>query len=81
MQSLLDGLPLETQTYSSYEPSGLQSLAGTLGVGNDINKLLQEMFNIKPASSPTGQTDEQKAAVQALIDALAKNPMGAASGY
>ena len=81
MQSLLQGLPLETQTYSSYEPSGLQSLAGSLGVGNDINKLLQEMFNMKPASSPTGQTDEQKAAVQALIDALAKKPMGAASGY
>ena len=28
MQSLLQGLPLETQSYSSYEPSGLQSLAG-----------------------------------------------------
>ena len=30
MQSLLQGLPLETQTYSSYEPSGLQSLSGGL---------------------------------------------------
>jgi hypothetical protein len=47
MQSLLQGLPLETQTYSSYEPSGLQSLAGSLGVGNDITKLLQELFKPK----------------------------------
>jgi hypothetical protein len=61
MQSLLQGLPLETQTYSSYEPSGLQSLAGTLGVGNDINKLLQEMFNIKPSTSDL--TPGQKAAL------------------
>jgi len=28
MQSLLQGLPLETQSYTYYEPSGLQSLAG-----------------------------------------------------
>jgi hypothetical protein len=28
MQSLLQGLPLETQSYQYYEPSGLQSLAG-----------------------------------------------------
>jgi hypothetical protein len=28
MQSLLQGLPLETQSYSYYEPSGLQSLQG-----------------------------------------------------
>jgi len=62
MQSLLDGLPLETQTYSSYEPSGLQSLAGTLGVGNeitkllgnDINTLLQELFNMKSSTATTG---------------------------
>ena len=47
MQSLLQGLPLETQTYSSYEPSGLQSLAGGLSSVNDITELLQELFKPK----------------------------------
>jgi hypothetical protein len=43
MQSLLQGLPLETQTYSSYEPSGLQSLSGGLSSVNDIYQLLKTM--------------------------------------
>jgi hypothetical protein len=34
---LLQGLPLETQSYQYYEPSGLQSLAGG---ANDINSIL-----------------------------------------
>ena len=37
MQSLLQGLPLETQSYQYYEPSGLQSLAGG---ANDIQSIL-----------------------------------------
>ena len=37
MQSLLQGLPLETQSYSYSEPSGLQSL---YGVGSDITSIL-----------------------------------------
>jgi hypothetical protein len=37
MQSLLQGLPLETQSYSYYEPSGLQSLAAG---GSDILSIL-----------------------------------------
>jgi hypothetical protein len=37
MQSLLQGLPLETQSYSYYEPSGLQSL---LAGGSDIASIL-----------------------------------------
>ena len=37
MQSLLQGLPLETQSYSYYEPSGLQSLSGG---ANDIMSIL-----------------------------------------
>jgi hypothetical protein len=37
MQSLLQGLPLETQSYSYYEPSGLQSLAAG---GKDIMSIL-----------------------------------------
>jgi hypothetical protein len=34
---LLQGLPLETQSYSYYEPSGLQSLAAG---GSDILSIL-----------------------------------------
>jgi hypothetical protein len=37
MQSLLQGLPLETQSYTYYEPSGLQSLAAG---GRDILSIL-----------------------------------------
>jgi hypothetical protein len=42
MQSLLQGLPLETQTYETYEPSGLQSVAGTLSASNSILDLLRK---------------------------------------
>jgi len=37
MSSLLQGLPLETQTYSYYEPSGLESLSGAAA---DIQSIL-----------------------------------------
>lgn len=50
MQSLLDGLPLETQTYTSYEPSGLGSLAGTLDAGNSILGLLRKAGFFAPAA-------------------------------
>jgi hypothetical protein len=56
MQSLLGGgLPLETQTYSYSEPSGLQSL---LGVGTDVTSLydlLNKYINSKetPAGTKT----------------------------
>ena len=46
MQSLLGGaLPLETQTYSYYEPSGLQSLAGGLGTASSIYDVLNQYLN------------------------------------
>jgi hypothetical protein len=52
MQSLLGGaLPLETQTYSYYEPSGLQSLTGTLTGLGGIPDLLEKYFG-----SSTGGT-------------------------
>ena len=44
MQSLLDGLPLETQTYSYSEPSGLETLAGGSA---DIFSFLRD-FNLLP---------------------------------
>ena len=39
-QSLLQGLPLETQTYSYSQPSGLQNLAGGVSAGKSILDLL-----------------------------------------
>ena len=45
MQSLLQGLPLETQTYSYSEPSGLQSLAGGLGTVSSIYDVLNKYLN------------------------------------
>jgi hypothetical protein len=42
MQSLLQGLPLETQTYSSYEPSGLQTLSAAGKEGLGLLGLLKE---------------------------------------
>lgn len=44
MQSLLQGLPLGTQTYSYSSPTGLQTLAST---GADITSLLREL-NLLP---------------------------------
>lgn len=68
MQSLLgSGVPLETQTYSYYEPTGLQSLTGTLTGLGGIPDLLEKLFG---SSTATGQTDQQKKFVQALIDSL-----------
>lgn len=69
MQSLLGaGLPLETQTYSYSEPSGLQSLAGGLGATSTIYDVLNKFVN--PIATTAGQTPQQKAVVQALIDRL-----------
>ena len=56
MQSLLQGLPLETQTYSSYEPSGLQSLAGGLGTVNNIYDLLKNLPGFGGATGNTTKT-------------------------
>ena len=44
MQSLLQGLPLETQSYSYYEPSGLQSLAGGANAVKSTLDVLNEIF-------------------------------------
>ncbi len=39
-QSLLQGLPLETQSYSYYQPSGLEAIAGAFSGGRDIFNLI-----------------------------------------
>jgi hypothetical protein len=54
MQSLLQGLPLETQTYSSYEPSGLQSLATAGQEGLGILDMLKKYGLLGGSTSPTG---------------------------
>jgi hypothetical protein len=44
MQSLLQGLPLETQSYQYYEPSGLQSLSGGASAVKNIYDTLEEIL-------------------------------------
>jgi len=56
MQSLLRGLPLETQSYSSYEPSGLQSFTGGLGALSGIPDLLKKLFGGGDQSTDTTTT-------------------------
>jgi hypothetical protein len=51
MQSLLQSLPLETQSYSYIEPSGLQTLAGG---ANDVKSIL-DLLN-PPNNSGTAVT-------------------------
>ena len=51
MQSLLQGLPLETQSYQYYEPSGLQSLAGG---ASDVSTILDLLNPTK--KTPAGGT-------------------------
>jgi hypothetical protein len=61
MQSLLQGLPLETQSYSYIEPTGLASLTGGIGGVTSILDTLGEYFG--------GGTGGQ--ASQAALDAIA----------
>jgi len=56
MQSLLQGLPLETQTYEIYEPSGLQTLAGMAAPVNDILGLLRTAGILPSGTTTTGTT-------------------------
>ena len=53
MQSLLQGLPLETQSYSYYQPSGLEALAGAFSGGQDIYSLLMSLGAKPPQEQPT----------------------------
>ena len=56
MQSLLQGLPLETQTYSSYEPSGLQSLATAGMEGLGILDMLKK-YGLLGGTTATSKVD------------------------
>ena len=67
-QSLLQGLPLETQTYSYSQPSGLQSLGGALG--DSLSILDQLAAKTTPAATlPKGVTQDQYTAMKGLFDA------------
>ena len=65
-QSLLQGLPLETQTYSYSQPSGLQNLAAGL---NDATSILDEL-SANTTGGATGNYSEQTQlqALQGQID-------------
>lgn len=52
MQSLLQGLPLQTQTYNTYSPSGLQSLSGLVSGTSGLFDLFKN-WGTTPAASTT----------------------------
>jgi hypothetical protein len=53
MQSLLQGLPLQTQTYSYQQPSTLSNIAGTAG---GVMSLYDQLFSTRPATTPPATT-------------------------
>jgi hypothetical protein len=72
MQSLLQGLPLETQAYNYTSTSPLQTIAGGAG---DIYDILGRLFPSNTNTAGANQTATQQANVQALIAAMQKaNP-------
>jgi hypothetical protein len=60
---LLDGLPLETQSYETYEPSGLQSVAGTLSASNSILELLRKAGILGGTASTNQKANPQQALI------------------
>ena len=68
MQSLLQGLPLETQSYSYSQPTGLESLAGGVGGVKSILDLLSRPNN--SGTGPAGGYSQatQSAALQGQYD-------------
>jgi len=70
MQSLLQGLPLETQSYSYYEPTGLESLAGGVGGVKSTLDVLSEYMGGNEGTGPAGGYSQatQSAALQGQYD-------------
>tara|TARA_R110002049_G_scaffold286061_1_gene467620 strand:- start:357 stop:1391 length:1035 start_codon:yes stop_codon:yes gene_type:complete len=54
MQSLLQGLPLETQSYSYSQPTGLESLAGGVSGVKSTLDVLSEYMGGNTGTGPTG---------------------------
>jgi hypothetical protein len=53
MQSLLQGLPLQTQSYSYQQPSALSQAGATAG---GVMSLWDQIFNTRPATTPATTT-------------------------
>jgi hypothetical protein len=53
MQSLLQGLPLASQSYSYQQPSALSEILGSVG---GIRSLYNQLFGAEPAKTPTTPT-------------------------
>ena len=68
-QSLLDGMPLETQNYTVTQPSGIASLAGGLATGKSILDTLSVDPAAPAATLPKGVTQDQYTAMKGLFDA------------
>ena len=72
MQSLLQGLPLETQTYTYYEPSGLAALTGGYTTGQGLYDLIMGGGDAGTVPTPTGEssrwTDTAKNQFQGVYD-------------
>ena len=68
-QSLLDGMPLETQNYTVTQPSGIASLAGGLATGKSILDTLSTDPAAPAATLPKGVTQDQYTAMKGLFDA------------
>jgi len=76
MQSLLQGLPLETQAYNYSSTSPLQTIAGG---ANDIYDILGRLFpqNTNTTTGGTTPTTQISAgALQAAINAMNPNFVG-----
>jgi len=56
MQSLLQGLPISTQSYQYAQPTTLQNIAGAGQFGLGIYDLLKEYFPSLPTASGSGDT-------------------------
>lgn len=55
MRSLLQGMPLETQTFEYYQPSGLQSLLGGFeAAGTTFDRINNALNPVTPASPASG---------------------------
>jgi hypothetical protein len=73
MQSLLQGLPLETQAYNYTSTSPLQTIAGG---ANDIYDILGRLFPSGGAAATGGTTTKTLPATQTTYDPNTGGPVG-----
>ena len=73
MQSLLQGLPLETQTYTFNQPSGLQNLYGAINDGLNIYDQITPVRSQQNTLSPQTQASALKGQYDYYI-AMGQNP-------